>query len=39
MNNSYKLTFLIYRGKLDINNTCKYIVHKYQGKRNYNDSI
>ena len=28
MNNSYKLTFLIYRDKLHINNTCKYILHK-----------
>ena len=36
MNNSCNLTFLIYRDKLHINNTCKYILHKNRSKRNYN---
>ncbi len=35
MNNSYKLTFHIYRDKLHINNTCKYMLHKNRSKRNY----
>ena len=39
MNNSYKLTFLVYRDKLHINNTCKYILHKNRRKLNYNGYI